>query len=240
MTHGGFGRIRHVPTLRLLSYNIRALRDDGAAVSRVIRDADPHVVCIQEAPRLLRWRARTAAIARRSGLVVVAGGGGPAAGNLLLSSLAVDVVATHVVRFTKDQGLHLRATVIAVLHLAGRRFAVAGTHLDLAEAPRLRHVRELHTALDSYVPTDVPVIVAGDMNDDPGTPVWQALGARGRDAWAVAGSGAGLTSTAVQPSRRIDAVFVDERLPVLSAQVIGGADVLIASDHRPLLVEVGL
>ena len=84
-------RVYAVPVVRLLSYNVRSLRDDAAAVVRVIRSAEPHVVCIQEAPRLLRWRAKCAALARRSGLVVVTGGR-TAGANLILSSLDVDVV----------------------------------------------------------------------------------------------------------------------------------------------------
>ena len=47
-------------TVRIMSYNIRSLRDDRAAVVRVIRDVDPDVVCIQEAPRFFRWRAKCA------------------------------------------------------------------------------------------------------------------------------------------------------------------------------------
>jgi len=122
----------------------------------------------------------------------------------------------------------------------GVRFAVAGTHLDLAEAPRLRHVGELHAALDRYVPADVPAIVAGDINDVPGSASWQALTAVRTDAWVAAGSGAGFTSNPKNPRRRIDAVFADQRLPVISAEVVDTPDVVRASDHYPVLVELGL
>jgi endonuclease/exonuclease/phosphatase family metal-dependent hydrolase len=228
-----------VPTLRLLCYNIRSLRDDGDAVVRIIRGCDPHVVCVQEAPRFFRWRAKNAALARRSGLVIV-GGGRRAAANLILSSLAVDVVSTQDVLFTPEPRMHQRGTAIAVLALGGARFAVAGTHLDLADQPRLRHVGELHAALDRYVPADVPAIVAGDINDVPGSASWRALTERGTDAWAVAGSGAGLTSNPKDPRRRIDAVFADPRLQVISAELVDTPDVVRASDHYPLLVELGL
>jgi len=117
-------------TLRLLCYNVRSMRDDRAALARVIRSAEPDVVCIQEAPRLLRWRSTCAALARTSGLVVVSGGR-PAGANLIMSTLGVDVVKTVDVTFSKDPGLHQRGTAIAVLRLRGSTFAVAGTHLDL-------------------------------------------------------------------------------------------------------------
>lgn len=226
-------------TLRLLSYNIRSLRDDEDAVMRVIAAARPNVVAIQEAPRFLRWRSTAARIARRSGLVVV-GGGRPAAANLLLSGLEAMVESSHDVLFSRDPKLHQRGTAIAQFSLSGHRFAVAGIHLDLVEGPRLRHVAELHAAIDAVVPADVPIIVAGDTNDDPGSPVWQALERRGVDAWAASGTGDGITSSVDLPRRRIDAAFVDSRLALRSTTVINTTDVQIASDHRPLLVEIEL
>ncbi len=225
--------------LRLLSYNVRSLRDDSAAVARVIRDAKPDVVCIQEAPRFLRWRSKCASLARRSGLVVIAGGRRPGA-NLVLSSLGVDVIAAHEVRFTKDPKLHQRGAVIAVLAKGGHRFAVAGTHLDLAADPRLRHVGELRDHASRLVPVGVPLIVAGDMNEEPGDPAWRALTDLGMDAFAAVGTGDGYTFSARDPRRRIDGVFLGQPLTARSATVLESPDVQVASDHRPLLVEIDL
>jgi endonuclease/exonuclease/phosphatase family metal-dependent hydrolase len=232
-----------VPTLRLLSYNVRSLRDDPLAVARVIRSADAHVVCIQEAPRFLRWRSKCAELARRSGLVVVTGGR-TAAANLILSSLAVDVERRADVRFTRDPRLHQRGTAIAQLRLDGARFAVAGTHLDLVETPRRRHVDELKAAVGANVDGSVATVIVGDVNDDPGSPVWSQLSQDRVDAWAVAGQGSGLTADLTaddrQPRRRIDGVFAPPVFTVRSAAVLDQPDVLIASDHRPLLVELDL
>jgi endonuclease/exonuclease/phosphatase family metal-dependent hydrolase len=228
-----------MPTLRLLSYNIRSMRDDRAALARVIASAEPDVVCVQEAPRFLRWRSTCAALARTSGLVVV-GGGRAARANLIMSSLSVDVDAVHEVAFTTDRGLHRRGAAIAVLRFRGSMFAVAGTHLDLQPEPRLRHVAELHAAIDRLVPAGVPSVVAADVNDHPGSPPWNLLTRVQSDAWAAAGTGDGFTSTAKHPHQRIDAVFTDPAIAVRSAQVLEGADVLVASDHRPVLVELDL
>ena len=222
--------------MRLLTYNIRSLRDDGSAVARVIRDARPDVVCIQEAPRFLRWRSKCAALARRSGLVIV-GGGRPAAANLLLSTLAVEVESSRDVLFSQDARLHQRGAAIAVLRLGAARVAVAGTHLDLVEAPRLQHIAELEQALDEHVPDGVPTVVAGDINDRPGSPAWQLLTERRVDAVPA---GDGFTYSATRPRRRIDGVFADPALRIASADVIDSPDVKIASDHRPVLVELEL
>ncbi|MDP9116199.1 MAG: endonuclease/exonuclease/phosphatase family protein [Actinomycetota bacterium] len=228
-----------MPTLRLLSYNIRSMRDDRAALARVIKSVDPHVVCVQEAPRFLRWRSTCAALARTSGLVV-AGGGRPAAANLLLCTLSVDVVKTRDVLFSKTAGLHQRGTSIAVLSLAGVRFAVAGTHLDLKANARLRHIRELDAAIGAHVPEGVAVIVAADVNDDPTSETWRALSAGRTDALASAAIGSILTSPARRARQTIDGVFVDPRLLIKSARVLDTPDVASASDHRPILVEIEL
>lgn len=226
-------------TLRLLTYNVRSMRDDRAALGRVISSAEADVVCIQEAPRFARWRSLCAELARRSGLVVVTGGR-TAGAQLILSNLRVDVVKKVDIKFSKDPRLHQRGTALAVLRLAGTTFAVAGTHLDLVETPRLRHIAELNRAIAQHVPADVPSIVAGDMNDRPGSKTWDALVADRTDAFAAAGTGDGFTSTPSDPHQRIDGIFADTRITVRDARVIDHPDVRIASDHLPVLAELEL
>ncbi|HEY2299322.1 MAG TPA: endonuclease/exonuclease/phosphatase family protein [Jatrophihabitans sp.] len=228
-----------MPSLRVMTYNVRSMRDDRDALGRVIRSAEPDVVLIQESPRFLRWRSLCAELARRGNLVVVSGGR-PAGSNLILSTLSVEVVDHAEVLFTRDPRLHRRGTAIATLSNGGSRFAVAGTHLDLVEQPRLRHVGELEQALEKHVAADVPVIVGGDINDVPGSPAWKALSSTRQDAFAVAGQGDGWTSSAIEPRRRIDALFVDPRLTIAKTWVIEGADVERATDHRPVVVELEL
>ncbi|MCL2782017.1 MAG: endonuclease/exonuclease/phosphatase family protein [Actinomycetia bacterium] len=230
-----------MPTLRLLTYNVRSLRDDNAALARVIQSVEPHVVCVQEAPRFARWRSKRAALARRSGLVVASGIRDPA--NMLLCSLAVDVLAEHPIALGKlpgDGERFARGATLAVLRLGGCRVAVASVHLDLREGSRQRHAAELRAAIAARIDDDIPVVIAGDINDDPGSTAWQSLERQGRDAWVAAGTGDGFTSTAARPRRRIDAVFVDPRLRVVSASVPDQPDVRVASDHRPVFAEIEL
>jgi endonuclease/exonuclease/phosphatase family metal-dependent hydrolase len=225
--------------IRVMSYNVRSLRDDARAVARVIRSAAPDVVCVQEAPRFFRWRSKCAQLARRSGLVIVCGGR-PAAANLLLSTLAVDVRATREVKFSKDPRLHQRGSALAVLAKSGGTFTVAGTHLDLQAEPRLRHVGELRAHAEGFRPAEIPLIIAGDINEKPGEPAWRALTDIGTDAFAAVGIGEGNSFPSGNPARRIDGMFVSAPLKVISAEVLDSPDVRIASDHRPLVVEVEL
>jgi endonuclease/exonuclease/phosphatase family metal-dependent hydrolase len=228
-----------VPSLRVLTYNVRSMRDDRDALGRVIRSAEPDVVLVQESPRFLRWRSLCAELARRSNLVVVSGGRF-AGSNLIMSSLGVDVVSTADVLFTRDPGLHRRGTAIAVLTKLGAKFAVAGTHLDLTEAPRRRHVDELEEAIATHVPDSVPTIVGGDINDAPGSPAWLALTTTRADAFAAFTGARPLTAPAKQPQKAIDGLFIDPRFTVRAARVLDQPDVLRASDHRPVLVELEL
>lgn len=228
-----------VPALRLLSYNVRSLRDDATALARVIRGAQPHVVCVQEAPRLWRWRSACAALARRSGLVIVTGGA-TAAGNLIMCTLGVEVAATRDALFSRDRGLHQRGAAIARLRWHDIGFTVAGIHLDLAPAPRLRHVGELEDVLAAFAGPDQPVVIAGDVNDRPGSPSWRALTTGRTDAFAAVGVGTGATYSATAPERRIDGVFAGAGLTPITAHVLDGPDVAVASDHCPVLVELRL
>jgi endonuclease/exonuclease/phosphatase family metal-dependent hydrolase len=239
------------PRLRILTYNVRSLRDDADAVARVIRSAEPHLACIQEAPRFARWRTKCAALARRSGMVVVTGGR-TAAGNLILSSLAVDVVARRDQLLSRDRGLHQRGVALASLRWRGQHLGLASTHLDLEAQSRLRHVGEIERALADFLASTaaaagaaagagpIATVVAADVNDEPASATWAALTANRTDAFAVAGTGDPNTFTASNPRRRLDGVFLGGAVTAVAATVLDGADVTRGSDHRPVLVELEL
>jgi endonuclease/exonuclease/phosphatase family metal-dependent hydrolase len=224
--------------IRLLTYNIRALRDDAHAVGEVIRALSPDVVCIQEAPRFLRWRSKRAAVAREAGLVVATAH--RPGGLMLMTSLRAKVVSTNFVLLSKRPKLHQRAVCSAVLELDGVRWHIASVHLSLSADERQVHLEELWSALDrpgSDEPrSDGPLVVAGDINEEPGGPVWNELGTRLVDAWALTETGSGLTYSASAPRKRIDAVFVDHQVEVVSCRAVDDVPgVRVASDHLPVL-----
>ncbi len=225
--------------VRVATYNIRSLRDDRAAVARVITGLHADVVCIQEAPRFLFWRRSCRRLAAASGMRI-AGGGRAAAANLLLVAPDVQVLGTKDVLFTKDLRLHQRGVAIADLRIADARLVIAGTHLDGVEAPRRRHIDELHEAVDRFTPAGVPAVVAGDINDTPGSAAWQLLTARGTDAAALHSIGDPMTNQPRTPTRRIDAIFAGQPLAVVSCQAVDSPDVNLASDHRPVVAELEL
>lgn len=222
--------------LRVLSYNVRSLRDGRRAVADVIRSCAPDVVCVQEAPRLARWRSKAAALARESATVVVTGGR-TAGAMLVLCRLGVDVRWREDLRLSRTPGLHQRGLALAGLRLAGRDLVVASFHLGLRPGERLRHVDEIAGRLRTV---DAPVVLGGDVNEQPGQPSWLALCERWRDAYAAAPAGEGNTYSARHPHKRIDGIFADPAIEVVSCGVPDAPGAGLASDHRPVLAVLRL
>jgi endonuclease/exonuclease/phosphatase family metal-dependent hydrolase len=225
--------------VRVATYNIRSLRDDKAAVVRVISALRADVVCIQEAPRFLFWRRKCRWLAQASGMKIV-GGGRSAGANLLLAAPDVHVDQSRDVLFTKDFRLHQRGVAMADVTAQSARFVVAGTHLDGVEEPRLRHIDELHRALDEFTRSGVPSVVAGDINDEPGSAAWAKLTKRHVDAAAVQSIGDPRTSQPRTPTRRIDAIFAGPGFIVRTTEAVDSPGVNAASDHRPVVAELEL
>jgi endonuclease/exonuclease/phosphatase family metal-dependent hydrolase len=220
-----------VPELRLLSYNVKSLREDALAVSAVMRACGVDVVAVQEAPRFLRWRSKRAAMARRAGLVVATAD--RPGGLMIATDVRAKVLDTTFTLLPKSPKLHQRAVCAALLEVDGATWAVASIHLSLDGEERMRHLEPLWAALRRW---DAPLVVAGDVNEQPVHPAWQAIAAELQDAYAVAPDGPGDTYHSRRLHKRIDGVFVDRRITVVSCRAVGdvpGVDV--ASDHLPVL-----
>lgn len=226
--------------VRVVSYNVRSLRDGRHRAAHVLAGCAADLACVQEAPRLLRWRPRCAALAREAGLHVVTGGR-TAAGLLLLAASRVQVVAAQDVLLTPTRGLHRRGVAVAVVEVAGARLTVASVHLGLRRAERLRHVPEVLAHLDRMASRyDArTVVLAGDVNEPAGGATWRALGRQLEDAYPQAPWAGRDTFPARAPTRRIDGVlFQPAGLRVLRCGVpeVAGAD--SASDHLPVLADL--
>jgi len=211
--------------IRVLSYNIRALRDDADAVSAVMRVCAPDIVCVQEAPRFLRWRSKRAAIARKAGLVVATAD--RPAGLMILVSMRTQVVSTSFRLLSKSPSLHQRAVCSAAVRVGGVRLDVASVHLSLDADERRRHLPELWSALPS---DHTSLVVAADVNEGPEGVVWGELASTLRDA------GGGNTYSATSPHKRIDGIFVGSGLEVVECRAVDDVPgVERASDHLPVL-----
>ncbi|GAA0470140.1 endonuclease/exonuclease/phosphatase family protein [Streptomyces sp. NPDC046215] len=224
--------------VRVLSYNIRSMRDDTEALARVIRACAPDVVCVQEAPRFFRWRKAAARLARTSGLVYVTGGA-TASGPMILSSLRATVEHTDDVLLPRTPGLHQRGFATAVLRFGGARLGVLSCHLSMRDGERYGQGRLL---LDKLASLGVPhAVAAGDLNDRPDGRTFGLLADALQDGWATAPWGREHTTRLGDPLQRIDAVFATGGVEVLGCGVPMGLpgieekDLRAATDHLPVL-----
>ena len=218
--------------LRLMTWNVRSLRDDRASVIQIIRTCAPDVLFVQEAPRFLRAQSKLAALAREAGLVVAAGGR-PAAGVALLTTLRVDVDHPGSHRLTKSERLHQRGLATAQLTCGGVTFAAASLHLGLNATERQRHASEIAALLGGG-----PSVVAGDFNEGAAGSAWKSLAAGRHDVGAAQNLP---TYSTADPRRRIDTILVPvdwQVTPVSPLEILHESDLVAATDHRPVIADV--
>lgn len=218
--------------IRLLSWNVWKLFGDPLAVHRVLRAAEPDLVCLQEAPAAPLWSSwQLAAMARATGLHLVAGGRS-GAGNVMLRSSRLRVYEAEAFGFRPlNWRIQRRGAVLATVGLTdGPQIQVAGVHLSLNPAEREAHVKELLARLS---PNRLPSVVAGDLNELAGGPSWQALAVVATDPAPLAA----LTFTVARPRKRIDAVLTGPGIDVVEygQWQPDHRDAALASDHLPVL-----
>ncbi|MCX5557022.1 endonuclease/exonuclease/phosphatase family protein [Streptomyces sp. NBC_00038] len=224
--------------VRVLSYNIRSMRDDTDALARVIGACAPDLVLVQEAPRFFRWRKKLARLAAASGQMVLSGGA-TASGPALLCSLRATVERTEDVLLPLTPGLHRRGFATAVVRFGGARLGVLSCHLSLQKDERYEQGGML---LDRLARLGTPhAVVGGDLNERPDGRTFKRLAGALQDGWATRPWGAEQTSTPEDPHQRIDAIFATEGVEVLGCGVPLGLDGVTegdlrrATDHLPVL-----
>ncbi|MFF9766473.1 endonuclease/exonuclease/phosphatase family protein [Streptomyces sp. NPDC014636] len=224
--------------IRVLSYNIRSMRDDTDALARVITACAPDLVLVQEAPRFFRWRKKLARLAAAAGQVVLTGGA-TAAGPAILCNLRATVERTEDVLLPLTPGLHRRGFATAVVRFGGARLGVLSCHLSLQRDERYEQGGLL---LDRLTGLGVDHAVAGgDLNERPDGRTFRRLAAPLQDCRTTAPWGGEFTSTPADPHQRIDAIFATGGVEVLGCGVpldqpgVTRADLTAATDHLPVL-----
>lgn len=235
--------------LRVLTYNIHHGegtdgRFDLARIARVIQRAGADVVALQEVDR----GTRRASGADQPALLAEALGCEHAFAEAMPydgGSYGEAILTRHVPRAARripisaPAGEEPRAAVevgITPWGEDGPAVRCIGTHLSHVSArTRLAQVAELKSSLESD-PT--PSVLLGDFNFTPRSGEYILLTEGWADAARVADTEEP-TFPSAAPERRIDYVFLRpaDRWKVVSVRVV---DESVASDHRPLLVELEL
>jgi endonuclease/exonuclease/phosphatase family metal-dependent hydrolase len=226
--------------VRVVSYNIRSLRDDRTAVVRVLRALRPDLVCVQESPRFWFPRPQAAWLARSAGLMVLSGGKS-AAGPLLLGRLRAVPLSTHDIWLPRRPELHQRGFATTVVKLGSAApFSVTSCHLSLDGGERYEQFQLLLEHLDGLGVAHS--VVGGDFNEHPGERGWDLLAEHLQDGWASRPWGNEFSSVPKNPYQRIDGVFATRGVEVLACGVAGegfpglsGRDLELATDHLPVV-----
>lgn len=224
-------------TLRIATYNVEHLAHGTAKAAGVLRSLDADVVCVQDAPRLVRWRSRCAALARRADLVYVTGGR-TAAGTLLLASHRTMVAFREDFPLPRSLGSRAHGMAVAVFRFAGGEHLVVGSmRLGRDADQRLRHVDLMVGRLESLSRRyDAPHVLGGDVGERPDGPAWQHLAALLSDGHRVAPRGGSVT---YGRTARADGIFASGEVKVVGCGVPKTADTAPGS-HRPVLAELRL
>lgn len=213
--------------MRIASYNIKALRQDRAAVVAVLQDLDADAVGIQESTHWPVRRWRLARLARAAGLQVAVTGWGARETSLLVRP-GLEVTGRQRLPLPWTPGRTRRGIAAAVV--AG--VPVIVVHLGLDPAERQRHLASVRAQL-TRSGSDRAVVV-GDLNEEPGGACWKALTTDLTDAAADAGP----TFPSSEPVVRIDAILVGPRHEIVGSRVRHDQVTRAASDHCPLYCDI--
>ncbi|HIF22521.1 MAG TPA: endonuclease [Gemmatimonadetes bacterium] len=228
-------------TLRVLAYNIHHGEGmdevlDLERIADLIRELEPDLVALQEVDSVT---TRTSGVdqahelGRLTGLAPVFGRfmayRGGAYGMAVLSRWPV--VESRNLRLPAGAEPRTAVSVEVESRRTGRRLRFVSIHLYRTEEERLAQSTTLEELLGSR---EVPTVLAGDFNSTPGSRVMSHMA----QSWQIVAKGADhFTFPSYEPDREIDFVLLQpsDRFEVLGQRVI---DAPVASDHRPVLVDL--
>lgn len=220
--------------VRVAAYNVRVFKDDRAALVNIVRQIQPDVLLLQEAPRHPGSGHRIATFADQVGMTWSDGRRGRMS-TTLLSGLRLDVLSCEHHSHPVGRREEPRGYAVSRLRLPGHRpFAAVSVHLSLRSAQRGPHVQQILQTLDN-VDADA-VVLGGDFNETFGCGVWLDLGVQLQEV-----TGDLLTSPSGSPGKTIDGLMVQgpvtARLPDLE---LDDHTLRLATDHRPVYADLDL
>jgi endonuclease/exonuclease/phosphatase family metal-dependent hydrolase len=206
---------------------------DLEEVVTTIRQADADVIGFQEAdggrvPSMsvdqVLWLSRELNV-----YSVYGPSWGSTYGVAVLSRYPIVSYERHLLTSEKQQ----RACLETTIDIGGRTLAFFSVHLGLNAEERERQLDEV-LAYTAQAPS--PKVLVGDFNAHPDSHEIGRVLEQFDHAFAVAGTGNGLTSPANAPEETIDYIFVSPDIQVLSAEVLAS----LASDHLPTVAKIDL
>ncbi len=232
-------------TIKVLSYNIHHAEGvdgklDLMRIASVIQSVQPDIVALQEVDVKVKRSEnvdQASELGRLTGMkhafrqnIELQGGG---YGNAVLARGDMTIVANH--RLPNIDKGEQRGVLEVNVELEGRRIRVLATHFDHRRDPRER--LESITVVNRLAEAQpsVPTLLIGDLNAPFDSEVLQ----RATSVWQLTNNSSMPTIPVANPERQIDFVlsYPRQAWEAVSARVL---DEVIASDHRPIFVELKL
>jgi len=225
---------------RLVSYNVHACigRDRRFMPERILailEQCDADVIALQEVEnRSFRGTPVVEFLAKNLGLHAYPGStlrrGDADYGNLLLAKQEPDAIRMHDISVP---GVEARGAIEADFTFGGCRLKFVTTHLGLTAPERRTQVLQLLPAIEQ-AGSDV-LVMAGDFNE------WRPRSFPLRALRRALGPGsAARTFPAGTPVLALDRFYVSPWDIVLNCQVMRTGECRKASDHLPLICDLGL
>lgn len=231
-------------TLKVLSYNVRHCNPPGKkgvidmeSIAKVIKDANPDLVALQEIDRFTKRSGVELDQAKELGkltgmysyFVKAINWEGGEYGIAVLSKFEILDSINLQLPMMEGKAGEARAVAIIKVKAKGRKILFASTHLDI-----VKEHRELQAAAitNYFAGQKLPVILAGDFNDIPGSETVSMLQDHFHITCAVLSCGK--TFPQVNPDRTIDYIMYHpaKKFKTINHQVIPEE---YASDHRPIV-----
>lgn len=259
---------RRLATVRVASWNVWFRFGDwrarAEAIAQVLAEVDADVVCLQESWSEVAGTSQAGLLTDRLGLadhrfVARYADDGVWIGNALLSRWPI--TATRCWTFPARPGRgRFRSALALDIATPGGRLRVATGHLTHRRARRLNRFVEVRMLRDLALAGagGTPVVIAGDLNADPGSPELALFSEdpahRFVDAWDAAGDGGPgwtfdgnnpLTARSRFPDRRLDYLLVrpvDGAGTPVATRLAGLAPVdgVQAADHYVLVSDLAM
>lgn len=227
--------------LAVLTYNIHhAAGQDGVIdlqrIADVIMEEDPDLVALQEVDRFVERTGRVdqaEKLAELTGLHMAFGFAIPYQGgdfgNVILSRVPVDSLVLHPLPGEPGEDRVLMEAHLTFQHEQVEvSVAFLATHLDTFTEPRTASVPIILNAIPDS--SHIFYVLAGDLNDTPGSPVIDALAGRLQSAAPPTL----YTYPSDFPDRQIDHILFAPTTGWSVSEVFA-MDEPVASDHAPLM-----
>ncbi len=232
-------------TLRVMTYNIHVgvgmdQKMDLQRIAEVINHEQPDLVGLQEVDRGVRRTQGVDEIVELSKLTKMDYAfahnldyQGGEYGVAILSRFPIGKIEHR--KFQNRREAERRGMLRIEVDVAGHIVNFLTTHLDYQYADgRLFESEQLLRVLDS---TNGPIVIVGDLNDEPSGDTYKLVTSKFQDAWITSkAKDDGLSYPADKPAKRIDYIFyrTSDGVKAKKAWTVH----TLASDHVPVVAEL--